>query len=175
MDDKTFFGTGHKANLQWLSRLVEAYKERIDELTDDVEKASHIYYRKAAAAIHSMCKAARKGPESEEFVDAATEQMLFLSKPPVLNENVFPDFLRVAAKKLIVQKSEPGPDWWQLLSPVAWGDSSMSLKQLGDLQRDSIANKVADLQNDPKQFKEKMKMMFSDFSRLDEAKLADEV
>ena len=83
-DNKAFFGTGQKATMQWLTRLVDAFTERIDEMPDsDEQKAEHIAHKKIPMAVRAMCKLALKsGVESEDLLRCASERMHFLTLAP---------------------------------------------------------------------------------------------
>ena len=126
--------------MQWLSRLQEALGERInDDETTEQGKAEVIYHKKCVSAVLAMVKASKKGVESEDFVDACHRQLRFLkSMPPIVQGNLFPDFIRLAAKKMTVEKSVPGPGFWASLSPKSLGDSSLSLKAASDLQAEVL-------------------------------------
>lgn len=133
-DDKTFFATGQKSIIQWLLRLVEAFDDRLEELdlSEDV-KTDLIIHKKMVQAITSVRKAARKsGVESDDFLDASYKQTQFLAMPPSVERNVFPSFVRLSAKKSIVERAEVGPEWWALLAPaeLSLGDRSVSMHDL---------------------------------------------
>ena len=66
------------------------------------DKAEMVLARKPTENILAMCKAAtnkKGGVESQLFLDAALEQSQFLSMEPKVESNVFPPFIRLAAKR----------------------------------------------------------------------------
>ena len=156
--DQAFFGTGARAQIQWLTRLIDCFTDRIEELSQDAEATSdyaeHVRMKKVPIAIRSMCKEAQKtGVESEPFLDCCYSQLRFLEMEPVVQTNVFPTFIRTSANKMVIDRTEPGPEFWRLISPTALGsDDQLRLMDIKAMQREHLENKVVTLQEDPKTF-----------------------
>ena len=77
MTSTTFFGTGHKAMLQWIGRLQLAIQERIDAAAEDDADSmvALVAAKKIASVIGNLMREARKsGLESDELRELATSQ-----------------------------------------------------------------------------------------------------
>ena len=175
-DHKTFFGVGQKAAIQWIQRLVEAFEQRLaeeDDLAAD-EKPKLVVHKKGTEAVLALCKAARKvGTESSGFLDAALEQTRYLAMSPAVERNLFPAFIRMVAKKVSIECTPVGPEFWKNLAPlqICFGDSSVRMEDVAMLQRDLIANKITSLQEKRDTFATDIATMFADDERFGDAGL----
>ena len=178
-DDKTFLGTGQKSMIQWLQRLVEAFDDRMEDedLTPEGNN-EFILHNKIVQVVSAVCTAARKsGVESEEFLDVAYKQTQFLAMAPCVETNVFPSFVRLSAKKSVVERAEAGPEWWALLAPaeLSLGDYAVSMGQLHMMQIELVANKVVAMQSQSKaEFRDQIAKLFGDMSAIKAAQLSNE-
>ena len=130
--------------IQWLQRLVEAFDDRLeDEDLTQEGKNEFVVHKKIVQVVSAVCKAARKsGVESEEFLDVAYKQTQFLAMAPCVETNVLPSFVRLSAKKSVVERAEAGLEWWALLAPaeLSLGDNAVSVGQLHIMQIELVAN-----------------------------------
>ena len=79
-------------------------------------KADLALHRKPVESILAMCRAARKaGVESTVFLNCTLEQTRYLGMEPAVENNVFPPFVRLAAKKSTIENTPVGPDFWKQL------------------------------------------------------------
>ena len=88
VESATFFGTGSRAQLQWLQRLRDALAERqIEDEGDEVACEELLRSKKKIEAIISVCRALKKcGASSTEFDAHILEQQHFLSMTPVVTD-----------------------------------------------------------------------------------------
>ena len=174
-DHKTFFGVGQKATIQWIQRLVEAFEQRLAEEDDLVaDDKPKLIVHKGTEAVLALCKAARKGgTESSGFLDAALEQTRYLAMSPAVERNLFPAFIRMAAKKVSIECTPVGPEFWKNLAPlqICFGDSSVRMEDVAMLQRDLIANKITSLQEKRDTFATDIATIFADDERFGDAGL----
>ena len=175
-DDKTFFGVGQKATLQWLARLVEAFDERNGEGNLELNlKAEMTVGKKPVEAILGMCEAAKKrGVEAGGFLQCALEQRRYLAVEPAVDGNVFPPFIRLVARRSVIENLDVGPGFWEALSPtqLSDGDSTLSMQAIAEMQQDLIANKIKSLQEKRDTFMEQIWIMFADCTHFVDAGLA---
>jgi hypothetical protein len=102
----------------------------LEQLEDKEEHTEHVKAKKIATVIMALCKAARKyGGEDKAFIDCAAEQMSFIDVEPKIDTNVFPDFVKVAAKRYCMEKSS-GRDFWRQLAPQFLGDDTLTLAEV---------------------------------------------
>ena len=166
-DSIQFFGQKAMATTQWLARLQEAFEEQLKEadLADD-SRSSLVIGKKKVDAIMTLCRAARKsGVESEGFLDIAFVQTQFLDKPPAVETNVFPFFIRKTAMRTTIERANCDAAWWALLSPAALSRlECQSFSSIMEMQSEFIAHKIISLQESAdsvESFAEKFSALFT--------------
>lgn len=163
--DKTFFGVGQKAMIQWVARLVDAITERLSEMTAGEtaeEQAALVKQKKVASAVLALLRACRKsGPDSEECREVARQQMDHLTMPPSVETNVFPLFIRTSARKAVALMEDSAERFWEMLGPTNLGDGGMTLQEIQALQQEIITEKLANLQSSAQGLPEKLEALLS--------------
>lgn len=132
--------------------------------------------KKVDAMIAMLRVAKRVGVEHEEFLSCAHEQVGFLSMAPPVEANLFPRFIRNAAKRAVFERAEAAPSAWKLLSPkdLSLGDTSVSMGQIHDLQRELLADKIVCLQQtDPAGLAASLGNLLGDPAAFLDAQLSD--
>ena len=92
---------------------------------------------------------------------------------PAVERNLFPAFIRMAAKRVSIECTPVGPEFWKNLAPlqICFGDSSVRMEDVAMLQRDLIANKITSLQEKRDTFATDIATMFADDERFGDAGL----
>lgn len=163
MTSTTFFGTGHKAMLQWIGRLLFAIQERIDAAAedDDDSMVDLVVAKKIAAVISNLMKEARKsGFESDEFRELATSQLAFLDMAPAVHANVLPSYIRTSARRYCIQMQPDPVEFWKLVQADRIGDGIMTLQEIQELQTAVVMNKIAGCQKSPADLKHNLRLFF---------------
>lgn len=161
----SFFGTGQKAMMQWIGRLLEATNDRIGEtsLEAQEELAPLVESKKIISSILALLRSARKGGvESDEFREAASSQLEFLAMVPTVSLNVFPLFIRTSARRITLNREHNAAEFWKAMAPSLLGDDGMTLKEIQELQSEVLSSKLADFQSNAADFRQLLQEFFSD-------------
>ena len=152
--DVTYFGTGGKTMIQWLTRLSKDFNDRLVVVTVEAEFKDLEYHDKAIKVVTNICRGVRQHSlESQELNEIVMQQKHWMSLDPVV-QNVIPSFLLEGQYKFAAMAAKPCQEFWLAL----FGDKLVSLTIMTEL----AADKLVEVQDSEDTFKQSMEDLFSE-------------
>ena len=151
--DVSYFGTGAKTMVQWLTRLSKDFTERLAVAATEDEFHELEYWDKALKIVLNVTKSVRQnGVDSSDLNLTVKEQCHWATLPPVVPNNI-PYFILAGQYKYQVRQATLGKDFWQQLL----SDRTVAFADKVEL----IADRLVEMQDHEATFQQSMLAMFS--------------